>query len=265
VYSHFQLARKYAHYYLTAANSKGHGMHSPFVFDFIEQVLNNKSHYQPPQAIEEVRKKLLRDRTILDIQDLGAGSRTSASKKRTIQELAATAVKPHKFGHFFYRLVRHYQPGIILELGTSLGLTTAYLAAANPSAKVITIEGSEAIYHAALKNFQALGLQNIKALHGNFDEVLPRVLDSLDRVDLAYIDGNHRYEPTLHYFHRLLNNVNSHSMLVFDDIHWSREMEEAWNVVKRHPDVYCTVDLFFLGLVFFRKEFKEKLHVAIRF
>lgn len=240
-------------------------MHSPFVFEFIERVLNNKSHYQPPQAIEALRKELLRDQSMLEIQDLGAGSRISASKRRTVREVAATAVKPRKFGHFFYRLVKHYQPGVILELGTSLGITTAYLATAHPAARVITIEGSDAIYHTAQKNFRQLGLQNIEALQGNFDVVLPRVLQSLDRVDMAYIDGNHRYAPTMEYFHQLLRKTHNHSTLIFDDIHWSAEMEEAWNAVKSHPEVYCTVDLFFLGLVFFRKEFKEKQHFSIRF
>jgi predicted O-methyltransferase YrrM len=265
VYSHLQLARKYVRYYLQAANSKGHGMHSPFVFDFVERVLNNKNHYDPPQASEGLRRQLLSDNTVLEIQDLGAGSRISASKRRTVQEVASTAVKPRRFGHFFFRLVKHYQPQVIVELGTSLGVTTAYLAAANPQARVVTIEGSEAIYKEAMKNFRQLELQNIEALPGNFDTVLPSVLERLDKVDLAYIDGNHRYTPTLNYFHQLLEKTHNHSTLVFDDIHWSAEMEEAWRAVKSHPDVYCTVDLFFLGLVFFRKEFKEKQHFSIRF
>jgi predicted O-methyltransferase YrrM len=265
VYSHFQLARKYIRYYLQAANSKGHGMHSPFVFDFIRYVLNNKGYFQPPAFIEDLRKDLLRDKTVLEIQDLGAGSRISASKQRTMQKVAATAVKPRKFGHFFYRMVKHYQPGVIVELGTSLGVTTAYLAAANSSARVITIEGSDAIYHTAQKNFHKLRLQNIEALQGNFDTVLPDVLQRLDKVDLAYIDGNHRYAPTMEYFHQLLKKTHSPSTLIFDDIHWSPQMEKAWSAVKSHPDVLCTVDLFFLGLVFFRKEFKEKQHFSIRF
>lgn len=240
-------------------------MHSPFVFDFIERVLNNKNHYQPPKAIEVLRRQLLRDKTVLEIRDLGAGSRTSASKRRTVQQVASTAVKPPRFGHFFYRLVKHFRPEVIVELGTSLGITTSYLAAAHPSARVITIEGSEAIYHTAMANFRQLGLQNIEALKGNFDAVLPSVLEELDVVDLAYVDGNHRYAPTMDYFAQLLKKTHNHSVLIFDDIHWSREMEEAWAAIREHPEVYCTVDLFFLGVVFFRKEFKAKQHFSIRF
>lgn len=265
VYSPMQLARKYFTYYINAVNSKGHGMHSPFVFEFIEYVLNNKGHYKAPRIIEDSRKRLKKDMAVLTIEDLGAGSRVSASKTRRVAELAATAVKPRKFGQLFYRLVKHYQPSTILELGTSLGVTTSYLATANPAARVITIEGSEPIYRQALKNFQALGLENIKAIRGNFDDVLPSVLSELVSVDLAYIDGNHRYQPTLDYFHQLLSRVHNESILVFDDIYWSKEMEAAWNQIKAHPDVRCSVDLFFLGFVFFRNEFKEKRHFTVRF
>jgi predicted O-methyltransferase YrrM len=265
VYSPIQLTRKYLNYYVRAANSKGHGMHSPFVFEFIEYVLNNRGCYQAPRIIEESRKRLKKDGVVLNIEDLGAGSRVSVSKTRRVRELAATAVKPRKFGQLFYRLVKHYQPSTIVELGTSLGVTTSYLAMANPSARVVTVEGSEPIYQQALKNFQDLGLKNIEAIRGNFDEVLPVVLSELESIDLAYIDGNHRYQPTMDYCHQLLSKVHNESILVFDDIYWSEEMEAAWNQIKAHPDVRCSVDLFFLGFVFFRKEFKEKRHFTVRY
>ena len=240
-------------------------MHSPFVFNFIQHVLNNKSGYQPPGAIEALREQLIRNKELLEIEDLGAGSRTGAKKERTIQQLATSAVKPRKFGHFFYRLVKYYQPTNIIELGTSLGITTAYLATANIAAKIITIEGSGAIHQQAMKNFKELDLHNISLFKGNFDTLLPEVLNNIDTVDLAYIDGNHRYRPTIDYFHQLMCKRNNNTTFVFDDIHWSSEMERAWQEIKEHPDVLCTVDLFFLGLVFFRKEFKEKQHFSIRF
>ena len=265
VYSPVQLTRKYLNYYVRAANSKGHGMHSPFVFEFIEYVLNNKGRYQSPWDIEEARKRLKKNGTELTIEDLGAGSRVSASKTRRVKDLAATAVKPRKFGQLFYRLVKHYRPSTILELGTSLGVTTSYLAKANLAARVITIEGSEPIYQQALNNFQKLGLENVTAIRGNFDTELPLVLSELEKVDLAYIDGNHRYQPTIDYFHQLLPKLHKESILVFDDIYWSQEMEGAWNQIKAHPDVRCSVDLFFLGFVFFRKEFKVKQHFTVRF
>lgn len=246
-------------------------MHSPFVFDFILNVLDNKSHYIPPSSIEALRKELLKDKEVLKIEDLGAGSRIHPSKQRTVSQLAKAALKPKRYAQLLYRLVRHYQPQTIIELGTSLGITTCYLAAANPSAQIITIEGSEAIAKKAKENFQKLQFANIQSLQGNFDTILPSVIQTLSKaegltsIDLAYIDGNHRYQPTINYFHQLLSRSHNNTILIFDDIHWSEEMEKAWEEIQEHPSVQCTIDIFFLGFVFFRNEFKEKQHFQIRF
>ena len=240
-------------------------MHSPFVFQFILHVLNNKSNYQPPRAVEDLRKKLLTDSRTLSIDDFGAGSRTAFNKQRSVRRIAKSALKSKKYAQLLFRLVKHYEPKTILELGTSLGLTTSYLSLANPQAKFITIEGSEAIANVAQENFDRFGLKNIQLLNGNFDDLLPSVIPPLSSIDLAYIDGNHRYEPTMTYFAQILQKTNNDSVLVFDDIHWSNEMERAWEEIKAHPAVRCTVDVFFLGFVFFRKEFKERQHFTVRF
>jgi len=265
VYSSFQLAQKYLHYYRTASNGKGHGMHSPFVFDFILHVLNNKSGYTPPSSIEALRKELLKQKEVLEIEDFGAGSRLSSSRQKTVAQIAKAALKPEKYAQLLYRLVKHYQPQTIIELGTSLGITTAYLATANPSAQITTIEGSKAIAQKASENFQKLNLTNIQSFQGNFDNLLPSVISHQPSIDLAYIDGNHRYQPTINYFQQLLSQSHNNSILIFDDIHWSEEMEQAWEEIKEHPSVQYTIDIFFLGFVFFRQEFKEKQHFKIRF
>jgi predicted O-methyltransferase YrrM len=264
VYSSLQLAKKYISYYYHAANGKGHGMHSPFVFDFIKHVLQNKTGYEPPAAIEALRRQLLHDNSVISIEDFGAGSR-KPSKQKTVRQVAKTAVKSKNWGQLFYRLARHYQPQTVIELGTSLGISTAYFAAANPPATLITIEGSAAIQQRAVANFNALHMGFIKSLCGRFDDVLPQVLASLSTVDVAYIDGNHRLQPTLNYFEQLLQKKNDASIFIFDDIHWSAEMEEAWRRIQQHPEVRYTIDLFFLGLVFFRAEFKIKQHFTIRY
>lgn len=240
-------------------------MHSPFVFDFIQQVLNNKNGRNPPPQLEALRRQLLHDDSTILIEDFGAGSRVENTAQKTIRQIAKTAVKPKKWSQFLYRLVQHYKPHTIIELGTSLGISTAYMAAAAPDATIITIEGSPQIQQCAAKNFEVLGMGFLKSLTGHFDVVLPQVLASVETVDLAYIDGNHRLQPTLHYFEQLLQKKHDTSVFIFDDIHWSGEMEEAWRTIQQHPDVRYTIDLFFVGVVFFRAEFKAKQHFTIRF
>ena len=265
MYNSFQLGFKYLKYYLSASNGKGHGIHSPFVFNFILDVLNNRQKEFPPGEIAKLYEGLKNNNEQLEIEDLGAGSRIQKTKKRTIAQLAKTAVKPNKYSHLLFRLVKKYDPKTLVELGTSLGITTLYLAAAAPNSQVITIEGSEAIREVAQKNFLQFNQKNIRSLQGNFDDVLPSILEQLQTIDLAYIDGNHRYEPTIDYFHQFLKKKNNNSILIFDDIHWSKEMEKAWAEIQNHPAVQCTIDVFFLGFVFFRDEFKEKQHFTIRF
>jgi predicted O-methyltransferase YrrM len=265
MYSSLQLAFKYFNYYLSASNSKGHGIHSPFVFDFIIKVLNDKEKYSDYEIVESLRKKLLKDKTVLSVEDYGAGSSSSQSNQRSVFSIAKHAVKSKKYAQLLYRVVKFYQPKTIIELGTSLGITTSYLSLADRNSSVITLEGSTEIAKIARQNFQTLSLNHIKLAEGNFDYTLPAVLYQLPAVDFAFIDGNHRREPTENYFHRLLAKSNNNSVFIFDDIHWSSEMEQAWNNIKDHFAVRCSVDLFFIGIVFFRKEFKEKQHFIIRY
>jgi predicted O-methyltransferase YrrM len=240
-------------------------MHSPFVFDFILNVLNNKSNYQAPPEIEHLRRQLLNDKTVIEIEEMGAGSRTSSATQRTVSQVAGAALKSKRLAHVLFRMVKHYQPSTIVELGTSLGITTCYLSKANPVASIITIEGNGPTAVFAKENFQKLGCQNIQLQQGNFDHLLPAVLSKLPTIDLAYIDGNHRYQPTINYFHQFLSKSHNGTILVFDDIHWSAEMEKAWLEIKSHSSVQYTIDIFFLGFVFFRPDFKVKQNFSIRF
>ena len=265
MYSRSQLAVKYLKHWITASNGKGHGVHSPFVFEFITKVLNDKIVYPGYEKVEALRNQLLKENTVLEVEDFGAGSVIDKKNKRKISSLAKNAAKPKKFGQLLFRMVKYYQPATVLELGTSLGITTSYLSLARPGARLITMEGSKEIAEIAKNNFKALEIENAELIGGNFDDSLSPVIYQLSSVDFVFIDGNHRKEPTLRYFQQLIAKTNNNSILVFDDIHWSGEMEAAWETIKSHSSVTCSIDLFFIGIVFFRKEFKEKQDFAIRF
>ncbi len=266
MYSKFQLLRKYIQYKVQSSNGKGHGVHSPFVFNFITQVLNDQRTFYSFNAIEDLREKLKSNQTVLTIEDFGAGSRVNSHYQRSVASIAKSALKPAKFSQLLFRMVNYYQPSTILELGTSLGITTSYMACANTQAKVITMEGASEIANVAAGNFQSLHLNNIRIIEGNFDETLDNALQGIpQKIDFAFLDGNHRKDPTIKYFHALLPKVHEYSILIFDDVHWSKEMEEAWEYVKHHEAVTLSIDLFFIGIVFFRKENKEKQHFTIDF
>ena len=221
--------------------------------------------YPEYSRVEKLRQKLRKDHREIQVLDLGAGSVHGDGSVRSISSIARNAAKPAKFGQLLFRMIRHYQPVQVLELGTSLGITTAYLAAGNPLSKVITIEGSPAVADKARQNLQELSLQNVRVQTGAFDEVLPGVIKKLKGSALVFIDGNHSRQPTLDYFHTLVPHLGHGSIVVFDDIHWSEGMEQAWEEICAHPSVMLTIDLFFIGIVFFRNEFRIKQHFVIRF
>ena len=264
MYNHLQLAKKFLHYYLNASNGKGHGVHSPFVFDFIKNVLNDKKNYECYQSIEKLRKELWNDKRVIEVEDFGAGSLAVPGKEKKVSDIARSFLKPKKFAQLLFRIVQYYKPHNIVELGTSLGITTAYLGA-NKISEVYTLEGSKNMAAIAVENFKKMGLQNVKLTRGNFDDTLSPLLSQIQKVDLAFVDGNHRKIPTLQYFNQLIHHSTESTIYIFDDIHWSKEMEEAWKEIKEHHSVTLTIDLFFIGLVFFKKDFKTKQHFIIRF
>lgn len=254
----------YLKYLLRSGNE--HSIHSPFIFDLYTQVIAAKKDSNPDYAVlKKLRKELLASNEQIKILDLGAGSRVNKSNLRKIGTIARNAEKPEKFGKLFNRLVQRFQPQTILELGTSLGLTTLYLSKARPDANILTFEGCPATAGIAQQNFKKLNAQNIDVILGNIDQTLPGTLAKLrPKLDFAYFDANHRYEPTVRYFEDCLPYIHNDSVFIFDDIYWSDEMTQAWEVIKKHPQVTLTVDLFWIGLVFFRKE-QVKEHFTLRF
>jgi predicted O-methyltransferase YrrM len=236
-------------------SGNAHGLHSPFVYGLYTTVIRHSGEFAAFERIEGLRRTLLNNSDRLTVTDFGAGSQTGAGRVRRVADIARTAAKPARLAQLLFRLVNHFRPAVVLELGTSLGLTTAYLAAANTQARVLTFEGCPQVAAAARHNFEGLGLANIRLVEGNLDNTLAPTLANLPApVDFVFFDGNHRCEPTLRYFELCLARAHDDSVFVFDDIHWSAEMEAAWAAIKAHPAVTVTVDLYWVGLVFFRKK-----------
>lgn len=240
-------------------------VHSPFLFAFIRDVLQDSRYFYAFDEIESVRDAMLRDDRLVRIQDLGAGSKKLRSDVRKISDIARSALVSAKFGRMLFRMASYFGSQSILELGTSLGISTLYLASANKGAQVITLEGSTAIAEVAKENFVHADAENITLLTGEFSETLPHALSRFTHIDLAFIDGNHAKAPTLLYFEKIVARCTPESVIILDDIHWSREMEEAWRTILQHPAVTLSIDLFFKGIVFLRRDFHEKQHIILSY
>jgi len=258
----FQL-KSYLAYKLKAKNL--HHLHSPFAFSLTKDVIYNKLRLPAYQQVNELRRLLQNNLSVIEVHDFGAGAGNHkyTEKLKSVASLFKNNSIRTKYGELLYRLVDHFKPGYILELGTSLGISTAYQALAAPNATFITAEGCSGIAEKANENFQLLKLNNIQIEIGNFDTLLESILEKLPRIDFAFIDGNHRKEPTIRYFQHCLKKSHNDTVLIFDDIHWSPDMNEAWDYISQHESVTLSLDLFQFGIIFFKKELsKENFIIA---
>jgi predicted O-methyltransferase YrrM len=252
----FQL-RSYLSYWLDAVDE--HSLHSPFFFDFYTNIIKNHKRSHEIEPIEKLRQKLLSDKRKVAITDLGS---RNESQPRSISAIAHTSLSSPRFSSLYGRIIHHFKAKTIIELGASLGINTLYLAR-KADAQITTFEGSEALADIATLTFEFAGAKNIKLVRGNIDNTLPSYLQSVRKIDFAFMDANHRYDSTLNYFQQLLSKISETSIFVLDDIHYSPEMHKAWKEITRHELVYGSVDLFRCGILFFDPSL-NKQHVILQ-
>ena len=284
---------------LTARNTGGHGVHSPYLFEWVRMVMSDKNTYYVWDEIEEIRQEMLKDTRELEFVDYGSGGPlpTSPSKGRSanmrrVCDIAKGSLARRKEAQLLARLVgwlgrplltspsmggigdeaSEDRKGLtIVELGTSLGVTTAYLAAMDSRNKVVTYEGCPAVAEVARANWEKLGLSNIACVVGEITvdslqltvDSLQLAVDRLSGIDVAFIDANHTCEATLTYFNALASRVHEKSVVVVDDIHYNEDMEKAWKAICADERVTTTMDLYRMGLVFFDKHYWRK-HYKMR-
>lgn len=235
-----------------------HGVHSPFVFDLVTKTFPNDETDFTTFPAEKWREECMANDETIDVRDFGTGK----SGPRKISAIARRAAKSPKEGRLLYRITKRFQPKTILELGTSLGISAMYMRAGAPDAKLVTLEGCQETARMAREGMGKHGIAaDIRV--GDFTSTLSGVLEELKSVDLVYIDGNHRRKPTLDYFNQIRKYTHNETVFIFDDIHWSIEMEEAWKTIVADKTVHVSLDVFHFGLVFFRSQ-QVKEHFVLR-
>lgn len=229
-----------------------HGVHSPFVYDLITKCFYDKTKYPDYNTLLNYRKSLLQNNNSIEITDLGAGSQVMKHKERAISKMAKNAGSTEKRTKLLYRLSQYFKPENILELGTSLGIATAAIHLGNPEAHILTIEGCPNTAAFSKLSFETFNFKNINIVNSDFKAEIKNLKPNT--YDLIFFDGNHQKDATLDYFNALAETAHNDSVFIFDDIYWSEGMTEAWETIKKHPKVTVTIDTFYWGFVFFRRE-----------
>jgi len=237
-----------------------HGIHSPFVFSFKKECLKAKTKKERSQKLIDYRNTLLQNNQRISVTDFGAGSRVFTSNERKVKDIARYAGASLKRMQNMQRIVTYFKPKSILEIGTSLGMGTIALASYDTS-QVISLEGCGQTAQIAKKQLHQFEISNVDIVIGEFRESIKNLPKK--KFDLIYFDGNHSKEATLQYAHNLLPTITNETVWIFDDIHWSPEMTDAWQALKKLPEVTVTIDCFWLGFIFFRKE-QHKEHFYIK-
>jgi len=249
----------YLQYYAEAGTI--YQAHSPALYDFAAQVVEGSVLDEAIfQDIENSRITLLADRSTVDFVELGAGSRSGSQSSKTIRSIAQSSLSGRRQCRQLAKMVLAYRPSTVVELGTSLGIATMYLAAADGSTQVHTLEGDPTVAARAQSLFKQHQLSNIHLHQGPFEQTLEPLLAELSSVDMAFVDGNHSYQPTMDYFHLLLRYAAEQCVLVFDDIYWSTEMQQAWSDIKAHPQVAHSIDLYHMGVVLVGSNDRQPAH-----
>jgi predicted O-methyltransferase YrrM len=250
-------------YHFKSRYYKGFGIHSPFVFYLVREIFWNSYFFYAFEKIDAARNMLVRNRQKVHVSALGAPSVTSG-KQKSIRKLVEEGSLPDKYGKLLFRIINKLTPETIVELGTGTGMGTLYLAFPSLKARVISIDDNGELHKAAKNLFEVAGVSNVELRTGSFQQHLPEILDRFERVDFVLFDGDHRYGSTLEYFELCLKKAHNDSVFVFDDIHWSPEMEKVWSKIISRPEITVSIDLFRMGIVFFRKEC-TKFHYVVRY
>ncbi|MGK7395118.1 MAG: O-methyltransferase [Candidatus Cyclobacteriaceae bacterium M3_2C_046] len=256
---HLKMAVRYFKYFLKAIDE--YSLHAPFIYEVYTALIKNDQQQDDLEVFKQVKQQLLQDKTLLEVTDLGAGSIYFNQARRPVKKVTRHSLSSEKQSRLLHRLIARYQPETIIELGTSLGLNTLYMASGNPGGKTFTLEGCPNTATMAMSLFKNFPQYNIHLIKGNIDQTFPTLLKQIDQADFIYFDANHSYQATVNYFNQALAKVNNNTIFAIGDIHWSDSMEKAWAEISMHPRVTLSIDLFQSGLLFFRPLYLKQHYI----
>lgn len=240
-----------------------YNLHSTFETQAAQVMLEDRRNFYVFSFAKMLRGQLTSNALVVEYDDLGAPSMAMSGKKRSLGKIARhTAVNPET-GKRLFRLVQWLKPQTMLELGAGLGVSTLYQAAAARNSIFIALEGQTALAARTAQHIREYGFDKVTVRAGLFKDTLPEALRSLQKLDYLFIDGDHRYEAVKANFYSCQPFFTENAVVVIADIHWSEGMLKAWHELRQSKGVSLSIDLYDIGILFFRNGQKQAQHLAL--
>ncbi len=255
---------KYLEHLFHRRYRKGRGIHSPYLFTLVHDVIFNAQGIDIPNEIREIHLRLRKDRTRIGAGTLGTKTPVDRSGERTVGSFVRGSSVSPRYGELLFRIAQWFKPDMILELGTGLGVSTLYLASGAPDVPVHSLEGSVERAAFAAQLVCRCHLEQVSIHWGDLDKKLEEVLPLVEGRFVAFLDANHRYEPTIRYVRSILERAGDEAVIVMDDIYWSKGMQAAWKEVVSWPEIRVSIDLFHMGILLLRNDL-NKARVKIKY
>ena len=228
----------------------------------LEFLIAKKLSQEAQQVVERV--ELIRSDVAQETRLFEVVNPHDSDPKRTAAQIADRSSVTSEWGTFLYLCAESFRSRAILELGSCAGISGCYLASSRYCTKFITVEGSESLASLARSNIARISERG-EVVNALFDDALDQILPTLGGgIDLVYIDGHHEYKATLHYFRRLKFQLNKGALVVFDDVHWSEEMWQAWQTLKALEGFSYTIDAGRFGICLWEGASLLPIHYDLR-
>jgi len=232
---------------------KGFGVHSPFVYDLITNVIEEKSDFYAFSDISIAQLQLLQNEHVIQY------GRKRIAVKEALKRFGITT----KEGKFLFRLTNHYKPHTILSIGSSMGLAPLCLTRYNATVQCIILEYEQDIAEIAkqILNKEKNTALNIKI--GAYHELLPESIVQLQRIDCVFIGKDVGVNDWDTVFEQCEPFIHDSTFFVLAGIRSSTDKQNYWMQYRQHPSVTIAVDLFDMGLLFFQPKLHKQVYKTI--
>ncbi|MDD2435944.1 MAG: SAM-dependent methyltransferase [Massilibacteroides sp.] len=218
---------------------KGHGVHSPFVFNFITKVIDERAAYYCLKDIELTRKKFFYEN----------------------EPFHKWEIRP-KYGALLMRISNYLKPQNLLLIGSDLSFSALYSSSYASTTRCVVLEEKTEIAAFSRSVIEKHRAKNILLKEGVYQKTVSEVLEHTDKLDFVYFGYPNDSALDIPVFECILPHLHEHSVLILRGIRKTKDRKEFWNRLCARPEVSVTIDVYELGIAFFNHKIHKKNYIV---